>query len=113
VQRTDLLDHQAEPLPRVGVGQPLVHDGLARAHLAREGLGDQRLLGREAAVQGGGADACAPGDLPHRNVQALGGEHRAGRVEDELAVIPGVGAQAVRQTVGHHSHFSQTDGGVR
>lgn len=87
--------------PRIRVGEPLVGDGAAGAHLVREGLGGQHLLGREVAVQGGGADPGAPGDLPHRRVQAFRGEHRAGGVEDQLAVVPGVGAQGVRQTVGH------------
>jgi hypothetical protein len=106
VQLTDFLDHEAEAVPRIRVGEPLLDDGLARAHLVREGLGDQHLLGRKAAVQGGGANPGAPGDLPHRRVQALGGEHRAGRVEDAVAVVPGIWAQGVRQTVGHRSHFS-------
>jgi hypothetical protein len=72
----------------------LLHDGVARPHLSRECLGDQGLLGREVAVQGGRAYPGTAGDLPHRDVQAFGGEQRAGRVEDELAVIPGIGAQA-------------------
>ena len=113
VQGADLLDDEAEAVPRVGIGEPLVHDGVARPHLFRECLGDQRLLGREVAVQGGRAHSGAAGDLPHRDVQAFGGEQPAGRVKDELAVIPGVGTQGVRQTAGHRSHFSQTDGGVR
>ncbi len=108
VQLADLLDHASEAAPRVRVGHPLGDDGVARADLALEGLGDQRLLGRKAAVQGGLADAGPAGDLPHRHVKSVGGERRAGRVEDEIAVVPGVGAQrvGVRQTIGHRSHFS-------
>jgi hypothetical protein len=41
--------------------QPLVDDGVACVHLVREGLGGQRLLGREVTVQSGGADPGAPG----------------------------------------------------
>ena len=82
VQGADLLDDEAEAVPRVGIGEPLVHDGVARPHLFRECLGDQRLLGRGMAVQGGRAHSGAAGDLPHRDVQAFGGEQPAGRVED-------------------------------
>ena len=96
VQLTDLLDHEAETVPRIGVGEPLVDDDAAGAQLVGEGLGGQQLLGREVTVQGGGADPGAPGDLPHRHVHSFGIEHRAGRVEDALAVVQGVGAQVVR-----------------
>ena len=112
VQLTDLLDHETETVPRIGVGEPFVDDGTAGAQLVREGLGGQHLLGREVAVQGGGADPGAPGDLPHRHVHSFGGERRAGRVEDALAVVQSVGAQVVRQTDGHRSHFSQPGRGV-
>jgi hypothetical protein len=106
VQGADSLDDEAKAVPRVRVGEPFVHDGVARPHLFREGLGGQRLLGREVSVQGGRPYPGPAGDLSHRDVHALGGEQRAGRVEDELAVIPCVGPQCVRQTVGHLSHFS-------
>jgi len=53
-----------------------------------------------------GADPGAAGYFPHRHVEAFGGEHLAGCLEDEVAVVPGVGAQGVRQTIGHRSHFS-------
>jgi hypothetical protein len=58
------LDHQAETAPRIGIGEPFVDDGAAGAHLVRIGRGDQHLLGREVAVQGGRGDPGAPGDLP-------------------------------------------------
>ena len=45
VQLTDLLDHEAETVPRIGVGEPFVDDGAAGAQLVREGLGGQQLLG--------------------------------------------------------------------
>ncbi len=106
LQLTELLDREAEASPGIRVGEPFVHDGLAGEHLVGERLGDQHLLGRKMAVDGRGADLGTSGDLPHRHVQPIGGEHRASRVEDAVAVVPGVGTQGVRQTSGHRSHFS-------
>jgi hypothetical protein len=112
VQFADLLDHEAETVPRIRVGEPFVDDGATGAQLVREGLGGQQLFGREVAVQGGGADPGAPGDLPDRHVHSFGGEGHAGRVKDALAVVQGVGAQLVRQIDGHRSHFSQPGRGI-
>ena len=74
VRLEEPLDHEAEAVPGIRVGKRLVDDDVARAQLALEGLGGERLLGGEVAVQGGGADARPAGDLPHRHVQAVGGE---------------------------------------
>ena len=40
-------------------------------------------------------------------------EQRASGVEDAVAVVAGVGAHVLRHPVGHRSHFSAADGGVR
>lgn len=106
LQLAELLDGEAEAVPRIGVGEPFVHERPAGEHLIGERLGDQHLLGRKMAIQGGRADLGAPGDLPHRHIQAIDDEHRAGRVEDAFAVVAGIGTQSLRQTSGHRSHFS-------
>ncbi len=106
VQCEELLDHEAEASPRVRLRESLVHHGPAGVHLFRERLGGQDLLGREAPIQRGRADSRAAGDLAHRHVQALGREQGASRFQDAFAVVAGIGAQGLRQIVGHHSHFS-------
>lgn len=106
VQLTDLLDHQAQAMPRIRIRAPLVDDGAARVQLVREGIGDQDLLVREVTVQGGRSHSCTPRDLPHRHVQAVVGEQRSGRFEDAFAIVQRVGTQRMRQTVGHRSHFT-------
>ena len=72
--------------------------GLARDRLdlfedVVEDRADQRLLGREAAVQRAFADAGAAGDLLDPDVEARLGERGSGGVEDAGAVASGVGPQ--------------------
>jgi hypothetical protein len=69
--------------------------------LVGERLVDQRLLGGEAAVEGGRADLRAAGDLAHRHVEAAFREERPGGLEHAVPVVLGVRAQHVRQVVGH------------
>ena len=54
---------------------------------------EQRLLGREVAVDGADADARAAGDVVHLRVAAVLGEDRSRRLQDPLAIAPGVGAE--------------------
>jgi hypothetical protein len=53
----------------------------------------ERLLRREAAVEGAGPDACGTRDLVHAGVEPLHGEEPARGVEDPLAVRGRVSAQ--------------------
>ena len=63
------------------LGDPRLDDGV-----------DQVVLRREVAEQGGRADLGAAGDLRHRHVEALLGEHRHGRVDQALTIAQRVGA---------------------
>ena len=54
---------------------------------------DQRVLVREAAIDGADADARGGGDLVERDVEPALGEERGGGREHPLAVALGVGAQ--------------------
>lgn len=113
VQFTHFLDHETETVPWIQIGKALVDNCATRVHLLRECLGDQHLLGRKSAVQGGRCNSGAPGNLPHGHIQTVNGEDRSGGLDDALAVVKGVGAKGVRQTIGHGSHFSEADSGVR
>ena len=56
-------------------------------------LGQQRLLGREVAVDGADPDAGVRGDLVHLRLRALACEQLAARGHDPLAVASGVGSE--------------------
>jgi hypothetical protein len=107
LQFTEPLNRDAEAVPGLRIGEPFIQCRSPCAHLVVERLGDEHLLGREMAVKGRGPDPGASGDLSDRHIQAIGGEHRTGRVEDSITVVPGVGTRFPRQSSGHHSHFSR------
>jgi hypothetical protein len=121
-RRVHLLAHRGEPLGRGGregllqvapghrlAGHPVEEAGergagVGRAgpgpgvldEVAQPGLGDrleQRLLGREVPVDGARPDAGPGRDLVQRHRAALRGEQLPRRLQDALAVAPGVGAQ--------------------
>ena len=56
-------------------------------------LGQQRLLGREVAVDGADPDAGVRGDLVHLRLGAVAREQLAARGHDALAVASGVGSE--------------------
>ncbi|MDF2444502.1 MAG: NADPH:quinone reductase [Subtercola sp.] len=125
VQLADATEERAESPPRIGICTRVVDDRPAEAQLVGEGGLDQRRLGWETAVEGRRSHPGLAGDDPHRHVEAPLGEQRAGGLQQALPVLGRVGAEPrrhpgesgpgadLRHLVGHGSHFSQTDGGVR
>ena len=85
-----------EGLAVIDLPDPSPADGQVRIATEAIGVGGVDVMIRSGAVAAYG----------FKQGHILGGEHRAGRLQDELAVVPGVGAQGVRQTIGHRSHFS-------
>ena len=71
--------------------------------LAHE-LGQQRLFGREVPVDGAHADARAARHVVDLRIGAALGEHRAGALEDPLAIAAGVGAQRALVSSGVAGH---------
>src|SRR5690606_1752426 len=65
-------------------------------HVVQGDLLDERVPVGEPPVEGGDADAGAPGDLLQRCVDALLEEDLSGRADDLLAVAAGVRPQPVR-----------------
>ena len=69
-----------------------------------EQLAQQRLLGREVAVEGAHSHVGDPGDLLHRRLHSLLGEDRLGGGHDAVAVALGVGAFGLWPAEGRRSH---------
>lgn len=80
-------DDAAEREPGVGLGERGPHVRAACGDVLGERRGDQVRAGREVAVDRRDAEAGAPGDLAHRQVDPVRGERRAGDRDDVAAVV--------------------------
>src|SRR3954451_7416668 len=93
LQLRAVLEVEAERVPGVGDLERLLGDLAQRLDALREQRVDQRLLVREAPVDGADADARVVGDVVQRGAQSPLREELTGGSEDSNPVALGVLAQ--------------------